>query len=86
MGNDTGFLEFKKLCSASGTTEESIANAEKIGFKTNLIATNPLNPNRYPSSPIIAASINSSDWNWADGGFDLSAENNNVVLLWLFYC
>ena len=24
------------------TTEESIANAEKIGFKTNLIAINPL--------------------------------------------
>ena len=40
--NDEEFLKFKKECSATGTTEESIANAEKIGFKTNLIAINPL--------------------------------------------
>ena len=44
------------------------------------IVTNPLNPNRYPSSPIIAASVSSNDWNWSDGGFVLSAENNNIVL------
>ncbi len=36
------FKEFKKKCSETGTTEESIANAEKIGFKTDLIAINPL--------------------------------------------
>ena len=41
--NDKKFLEFKKKCSTSGTTEESIANAEKIGFKTELLAINPLN-------------------------------------------
>ena len=40
--NNKEFLEFKKKCSQTGTTEESIAQAEKIGFKTNLIATNPL--------------------------------------------
>ena len=39
------FLEFKKKCSKTGTTEESIANAEKIGFKTDLIAINPLDEN-----------------------------------------
>ena len=39
---DEKFLRFKKECSGIGTTEESIANAEKIGFKTNLIAINPL--------------------------------------------
>jgi leucyl-tRNA synthetase len=39
---DEKFLKFKKECSGIGTTEESIANAEKIGFKTNLIAINPL--------------------------------------------
>ena len=39
------FLDFKKKCSTTGTTEESIANAEKIGFKTDLIAVNPLNEN-----------------------------------------
>jgi leucyl-tRNA synthetase len=40
---DEDFLRFKQNCSKTGTTEESIAQAEKIGFKTNLIATNPLN-------------------------------------------
>ena len=39
---DKKFLEFKELCSKTGTTEESIARAEKIGFKTNLLAINPL--------------------------------------------
>ena len=36
------FITFKKECSKTGTTEESIAQAEKIGFKTQLLATNPL--------------------------------------------
>jgi leucyl-tRNA synthetase len=36
------FIKFKNDCSKTGTTEESIAQAEKIGFKTNLLATNPL--------------------------------------------
>ena len=40
---NTKFLEFKEECSKSGTTEESIAQAEKIGFKTDLLAVNPLN-------------------------------------------
>ncbi len=40
------FLEFKHKCSKTGTTEESIAQAEKIGFKTNLIAINPLDNNK----------------------------------------
>jgi leucyl-tRNA synthetase len=43
--NDQKFLEFKKKCSETGTTEESIANAEKIGFKTDLTAINPLDNN-----------------------------------------
>ena len=40
--NDKEFLKFKNECSKTGTTEESIAIAEKIGFKTNLTALNPL--------------------------------------------
>jgi len=40
--NDKNFIKFKKDCSKTGTTEESIAQADKIGFKTNLVATNPL--------------------------------------------
>ena len=41
--NDEKFLEFKKACSSSGTTEESIAQAEKLGYKTKLFALNPFN-------------------------------------------
>ena len=41
--SDPEFLKFKEQCSRTGTTEESIANAEKIGFKTELEAINPLN-------------------------------------------
>ena len=40
--NDEKFKEFKKKCSQDGTTEEALANAEKIGFKTDLEAINPL--------------------------------------------
>ena len=39
--NDKEFIKFKNDCAKSGTTEESLAQAEKIGFKTNLIAKNP---------------------------------------------
>ena len=37
------FKKFKEDCSKTGTTEESLANAEKIGYKTDLLALNPLN-------------------------------------------
>jgi len=40
---DEDFINFKLECSKTGTTEESIAQAEKIGFKTKLMAINPLN-------------------------------------------
>ena len=43
--DDDSFIDFKKKCSETGTTEESIANAEKIGFKTDLTAINPLDKN-----------------------------------------
>ncbi|MDC2970780.1 leucine--tRNA ligase [Candidatus Pelagibacter sp.] len=43
--NDLNFQDFKKKCSSTGTTEEAIANAEKLGFKTNLLAVNPLDNN-----------------------------------------
>ena len=42
---DKEFIKFKEECSKTGTTEESIALGEKIGFKTNLLATNPLDKN-----------------------------------------
>ncbi len=42
--DDKKFIKFKEECSKTGTTEEAIAVGEKIGFKTDLIAINPLNP------------------------------------------
>jgi len=43
--DDKNFQKFKEDCSKTGTTEEAIAVAEKIGFKTSLFAYNPLNKN-----------------------------------------
>jgi len=42
---DEKFQSFKKECSKTGTTEESIASADKLGFKTDLVAINPLDQN-----------------------------------------
>ena len=43
------FIEFRNECSKTGTTEESIAQATKIGFKTELTAINPLdNKSKVP--------------------------------------
>ena len=38
---DKKFVEFKEKCSKMGTTEEALANAEKLGFNTNLFAQHP---------------------------------------------
>jgi len=38
---DNRFLSFKSDCSKMGTTEEALANAEKIGFNTGLYAKHP---------------------------------------------
>ena len=35
------FKKFKKQCDKTGTTEESLANAEKLGFKTDLFVKHP---------------------------------------------
>ena len=43
--NDESFQKFKKDCAKTGTTEESIAQAVKIGFKTDLLAINPIDEN-----------------------------------------
>ena len=39
--NDQKFIEFKKECDKTGTTEEALANAEKLGFFTNTYAVHP---------------------------------------------
>jgi len=43
--SDKSFQDFKDKCSKTGTTEESIASAEKLGFKTDMVAVNPLDKN-----------------------------------------
>ena len=40
------FKIFKEQCSKSGTTEEAIAQAEKLGFKTDLLGINPFDPKK----------------------------------------
>ncbi|MBA1338680.1 MAG: leucyl-tRNA synthetase [Pelagibacterales bacterium] len=39
--NNSYFKSFKSKCSKTGTTEEALANAEKIGFDTGLFAKHP---------------------------------------------
>jgi leucyl-tRNA synthetase len=46
FSEDEDFKKFKQECSKTGTTEEAIAIGEKIGFKTNLMAVNPLDQNQ----------------------------------------
>ncbi len=41
--SDPDFQNFKNECTKTGTTEEAIAQAEKLGYKTDLFAVNPFN-------------------------------------------
>ena len=43
--NDINFKKFKESCSKTGTTEEALAQAEKIGFNTNLFVDHPFKEN-----------------------------------------
>jgi len=45
MHNELKITDMQTLESNKKTTEESIAQAEKIGFKTDLIAINPFDEN-----------------------------------------
>ena len=49
------FTKFKKKCSQVGTTEESIANAEKIGFDSGLKAKHPFIKNK--TIPVFVANF-----------------------------
>ena len=42
------FLNFKKECDKTGTTEEALANADKLGFKTNLFVNHPFLEKKIP--------------------------------------
>jgi len=39
--NDKNFINFKKECNKSGTTEEALSSAEKVGFKTDFFVHHP---------------------------------------------
>ena len=45
--NDGAFKKFKEECLKVGTTEEALANAEKIGFQTNLKVAHPFIKNKF---------------------------------------
>ncbi len=44
--NDPDFLKFKKDCLKVGTTEEALANADKLGFKIDLTVDHPFLSNK----------------------------------------
>ena len=46
FSKDNNFLEFKEECNKTGTTEEALANADKLGFKTNLLVRHPFIENK----------------------------------------
>ena len=53
--NKKDFLNFKEQCLKTGTTEEALANAEKKGFNTGLIAKHPFIKSK--KIPIFAANF-----------------------------
>ena len=44
--NNDNFKKFKEQCNKTGTTEEALANAEKLGFNTNLFVNHPFIKNK----------------------------------------
>ena len=53
--NNDDFKKFKTECNKAGTTEEALANAEKLGFKTNLYVEHPFIKNK--SIPVYFANF-----------------------------
>ena len=51
----TKFKDFRNQCSKIGTTEEALANAEKIGFNTKLFVKHPFIKNK--TLPIYVANF-----------------------------
>ena len=46
--SDRNFNEFRKECNKTGTTEEALAHAEKIGFNTGLFVKHPFLDKKIP--------------------------------------
>ena len=39
--NDKSFIKFREDCNKTGTTEEALANADKLGFKSDMLVMHP---------------------------------------------
>ena len=87
---DKDFQKFKMDCNKTGTTEEALANAEKIGFNTELFASHPFIKNK--KIPIYFANFVLMDYGSGaifgcpahdQRDFDF-AKNINLKLLKLF--
>jgi len=48
FNNDPDFFKFREECNKSGTTEEALASADKLGFNTNLFANHPFLKKKIP--------------------------------------
>ncbi len=46
--NNKAFTDFKIECDKTGTTEEALANADKLGFKTDLFVNHPFLEKKIP--------------------------------------
>ena len=46
FNKDKKFITFKNECNKTGTTEEALANADKLGFKTNMHVDHPFIKNK----------------------------------------
>jgi leucyl-tRNA synthetase len=45
---DDYFIKFKEECNKTGTTEEALANADKLGFKTDMYVNHPFLDKKLP--------------------------------------
>ena len=60
--NDPNFEKFKEKCSKIGTTEA--ANADKLGFNTNMFVDHPFIKEK--KLPIYVANFVLMDYEWCD--------------------
>ena len=62
--NDKKFKDFKNECNKTGTTEEALANAEKLGFKTGLFVKHPFIKNK--NSCVFCKFCFDGLWEWSN--------------------
>ena len=78
FADDKKFIKFKEECSKTGTTEEALANAEKIGFNTNMFVDHPFKDNE--KLPVYVANFVLMDY--GEGAiFDVQLMINEILIL-----